>query len=493
MNIYWGDLHNHCGITYGIGSLENALRIARNHLDFATVTPHAFWPDMPPRSPEIDYLIDFHEKGFSKIAENWDAVKATIDRANEPNMFTSLFSFEMHSSRYGDHHFVSPDRTLEIAKFPTPRAVIDNCDARAIAIPHHIGYTPGYRGIDWESFDEQISPVVEVISKHGCAMHERSGFPYYHDMGPFDPRNSAYRGLAGGRRFGFAGSTDHHAGFPGSFGDGKLAVLAEENTREAIFRALKGRRTYAATGSRMLCDFAVNGEGFGGEIPSAGSYNLRFSVAASNAIDRIVVFRDMKPIHVVDGCALPEAGGRHKLRLELGWGDNPDAPYPWDVRVRVENGRILSAEQCLRGRSVLSPTERVGGGDDINRCDWGIRERTDSEIRFFCETWRNNSTLSPSTAQLILEIEGGPDARLVYEINGIAVDTTVGKLADAGLSGHVKPYNSQAYKLHTAVPSGKYAYEGELRVPDDGAGLYHMEVRQFDGDAAYVSPVFVNR
>lgn len=24
MNIYWGDLHNHCGITYGFGSLENA-------------------------------------------------------------------------------------------------------------------------------------------------------------------------------------------------------------------------------------------------------------------------------------------------------------------------------------------------------------------------------------------------------------------------------------------------------------------------------------
>ena len=27
MNIYWGDLHNHCGITYGLGSLENALEI----------------------------------------------------------------------------------------------------------------------------------------------------------------------------------------------------------------------------------------------------------------------------------------------------------------------------------------------------------------------------------------------------------------------------------------------------------------------------------
>ena len=75
MNIYWGDLHNHCGITYGLGSLENALEVARSHLDFVSVTPHAFWPDMPPRTPDTDFLVDFHERGFAKIADNWDAVK----------------------------------------------------------------------------------------------------------------------------------------------------------------------------------------------------------------------------------------------------------------------------------------------------------------------------------------------------------------------------------------------------------------------------------
>ena len=32
--LLWGDLHNHCGITYGFGSLQNALKIARSHLDF---------------------------------------------------------------------------------------------------------------------------------------------------------------------------------------------------------------------------------------------------------------------------------------------------------------------------------------------------------------------------------------------------------------------------------------------------------------------------
>lgn len=44
--LLWGDLHNHCGITYGFGSLQNALKIARSHLDFCCITGHAMWPDI---------------------------------------------------------------------------------------------------------------------------------------------------------------------------------------------------------------------------------------------------------------------------------------------------------------------------------------------------------------------------------------------------------------------------------------------------------------
>lgn len=493
MNVYWGDLHNHCGITYGIGSLSNALDVAKRHLDFVSVTPHAFWPDIPERTPDTDFLVDFHEKGFAKIAKNWDAVKAEINRANVPGKLTTFFSFEMHSSRWGDHHFVSPDDTLQIAQLPTPGAVVAANSARTIAIPHHIGYTPGYRGIDWDGFDGHISPVVEVVSKHGCAMHERAGFPYYHDMGPLDPRNTVFRGLKGGARFGFVGSTDHHAGFPGSFGDGKLAVLAEENTREAIFDAICRRRTYAVTGSRILCSFSVNGMPMGSEIPSAGAYDLAYRVEASSSIDRVVLFRDLKPVCVVDGWTLPEKGGRYKLRLELGWGDNLEQPYFWEVRVHIDNGRILGNEPCLRGRSVLSPNQRVDGGEDINRARFGLTQEDDCEACFFCETFRNNSTLSPSTDMLVTEIEGTPNTLVRYEINGRIIEKRLAELLECGLSGQVKPYNSQAYKLHTAVPFGQYAVEGSLRLPEDGAGFYHMEVRQFDGDAAYVSPAFITR
>ena len=41
--------------------------------------------------------------------------------------------------------------------------------------PHHIGYRQGYRGINWNTFDETVSPVVEIVSMHGCA--ESAGLP----------------------------------------------------------------------------------------------------------------------------------------------------------------------------------------------------------------------------------------------------------------------------------------------------------------------------
>jgi len=67
MPIYWGDIHSHCGISYGYGTLENALANARKHLDFCAVTGHAMWPDMPDDRENFGFVIDFHEKGFKHL------------------------------------------------------------------------------------------------------------------------------------------------------------------------------------------------------------------------------------------------------------------------------------------------------------------------------------------------------------------------------------------------------------------------------------------
>ena len=111
--LLWGDLHNHCGITYGFGSLQNALKIARSHLDFCCITGHAMWPDIYARTPETEFIVDFHREGFKKLLDHWDEIRAEMARQNDGGLVT-FQSYEMHSSLYGDHHIISPDDTFPL-------------------------------------------------------------------------------------------------------------------------------------------------------------------------------------------------------------------------------------------------------------------------------------------------------------------------------------------------------------------------------------------
>ena len=160
--LLWGDLHNHCGITYGFGSLQNALKIARSHLDFCCITGHAMWPDIYARTPETEFIVDFHREGFKKLLEHWDEIRAEMARQNDGELVT-FQSYEMHSSLYGDHHIISPDDTFPLIYRDSPARLVADCGVRAIAVPHHIGYTPGYRGINWELYDQNITTWARGI------------------------------------------------------------------------------------------------------------------------------------------------------------------------------------------------------------------------------------------------------------------------------------------------------------------------------------------
>ncbi len=368
MDVFFGDLHNHCGITYGFGSLENALKVARTHLDFTSITGHAMWPDIPAKNEDTAFIVDFHEKGFEKLRENWTDIRKQIAQANTDGLVT-FQGYEMHSSAYGDHHLVSPSDDLKLVYRETPNELVRDCGAQAIAVPHHIAYVPGYRGINWDSFDETISPIVEVYSKHGCSMHADSPYPYYHNMGPRDPRNTVEQGLKRLKCFSFVASTDHHAGFPGSYGDGLAAIWAEEKTRESLWNAILKGRTYAVTGDRIRGFLKVN-DAWMGETISTSRRTVTCHIEGDSAIKQVRLYRNGECIRCENGKFSKEKSTRFKLRIEMGWGNHQES-FKWDGRLQIENGRIIRGYPCLRGKSVLSPTEMKGKNpsEDINAMD----------------------------------------------------------------------------------------------------------------------------
>lgn len=495
MKILWGDLHNHCGITYGFGKLEYALQAAELQLDFCAITGHAMWPDMYEKNTDTEFVVNFHEKGFQKLLDNWEEVREKIAEANSKELVT-FQGYEMHSCQYGDHHIISKSDKLPLIYRNSPRELVEDCGVEAIVVPHHIGYTPGYRGINWDEFDEQISPVVEVYSKHGCGMSESSVFPYYHNMGPRDSRNTVYEGLKRGKKFSFVGSTDHHAGFPGSYGDGMVAVLAVEKNRDSIFEALKAGRTYAVTGDKIECKFNINDAEMGAKI-QAGERRISYDIRTEYAMDKIVLYKNLKPLHILNGEFFRDVckQGKYKLRIEMGWG-NQDELFSWNGNIKVTRGSIASYNTYFRGRNVLSPSETEQYDEDsVNLIENSVVRGHEDEVKWQCETVKNKSTLHPMTDHIVFEIDGTLDTEVTISINGQVEMHKISELLEYGYSKHVKPYHSQAYKVHQMIPETQYHFQLELE--DVNAELecdvYHMEVVQKNGHCAFVSPIFVTK
>ncbi|MBW3541277.1 MAG: hypothetical protein KY476_13500, partial [Planctomycetes bacterium] len=84
MHLYWGDLHSHCSVSYGHGTVRQALLRAQEQLDFCSVTGHAFWPDMPRDRDAYGEIIDYHTEGFARLARNWPALLDEQAAATRP-------------------------------------------------------------------------------------------------------------------------------------------------------------------------------------------------------------------------------------------------------------------------------------------------------------------------------------------------------------------------------------------------------------------------
>src|SRR5699024_6355642 len=135
---------------------------------------------------------------------NWEHVQAVTDGVHQDGKFVSLLSFEWHSMAYGDHCIYykgAHGPIIRANSLEELRVALRQSAQRgtpALAIPHHIGYRKGWRGINWDTYTEELSPVAEMVSMHGCGESDRAPRDYLHTMGPRDAESMAYYGLNAG-------------------------------------------------------------------------------------------------------------------------------------------------------------------------------------------------------------------------------------------------------------------------------------------------------
>ncbi len=298
-----------------------------------------------------------------------------------------------------------------------------------------------------------------------------------------------------GYHLGFVASTDHHAGFPGSYGDGMAAVVAEQKTRESLWEAIKARRTYAVTGDKILCEFKVNGAWMGSEITS-NVRQIKAHVETEGLLDKIVLYKNGKPYHVINGEMYQNINeeGSYKLRVEMGWGKGD--LYHWDGRISVEDGEIESYNTYFRGRSVLAPSKDEAYDEmDINDICTEACLRDEKTFTWSCDTVGNKSTLHPSTSSVVVKVKGSLHTKVSFQLNDKTYTATIEELIEHGYTNHMEYYHSQAFKIYKAVPETQYAFELELEdsEPVKEWDYYQLEVSQKNRQWAYISPVYVKK
>ena len=490
-SILYGDIHNHNAHGYGVGSIERSLDIARAHLDFFAFTGHSSWHDMPAMEGGRErHWID----GFKRLKDTWPRVQQVIAEGNRDGEFCAFLGFEWHSSRFGDQCVVFPrDHRSLFYGADVERLRAFCMEERALMIPHHLAYPKGMRGVNWEVFREDCTPVVEIYSEHGNAEHDRGPYDYFsHSMGGRETANTARAALDAGLRFGFVGSSDNHAGFPGAYGEGLMGALVGDFTREGVLEAIRARRTYALTGERIEVGFAVNGAPMGSSVESGRDASFEFDVRGRDELDVVEVVQDG---HIVDrffpGRMDEDQAFAQPLQVRLEWGWGPwgalalDRICDWAMSVSLSEGRITRVFPCLQSMPF----------DEQRRHRFERSGERSLAIRSY--TSRKNAYRENPNQSVVLELEAGPHAALELDLTQPATQKTSTRLGDLFHGSHnlrTGPFPKESYQWHRLVPLAASALSGKgaLEVDARRKGYAYLRARQANGHMAWASPVFLN-
>ncbi len=501
-HMYVGDIHNHCAIGYGHGTIEEAFQNAQLQLDFACVTCHAWWPDLP-EEERLAAVADYHRNGFAVTERAWPHVQAVVDANNQPGKFVTFLGHEWHNCEVGDHNVYYRDGVGDILRaqtLPEMRTLLRSLQAQGIAtmlLPHHIGYRQGYRGINWNAFTPEFSPIAEIISMHGCAESADAPRPYLHTMGPRDWESTYQYGLAQGHIVGVKGSTDHHSGHPGSYGHGRLGVWAEELTRASIWDAIYARRTYALTGDRIALQFSLNGAPMGAVLEAATERQIEVDVAGGYALDYVELLHNNRVIERRSGHENPTPADPFaepmQIHFEVGWAERGE-DVDWDVAIELAQGELLAVEPRFRGHEVVAPSATEAAAYAFSQ--WSQRDATG--LQFQTRTWGNSTTVTPSTQGLSLTVRGTAATRLRGTVNGQPFEVSLARLLAGPHVGYLGGFLTPSYYIHRAVPRAEststmqFTHRPEPQQAErQQRDWYYLRVRQSNDQWAWSSPIWV--
>jgi hypothetical protein len=291
--------------------------------------------------------------------------------------------------------------------------------------------------------------------------------------------------LRRGYRMGVVAGSDGVDGRPGNSHPGHMAVrnvrggltaiLADELSRESVWRALKQRRCYATTGERIVLDFRAGDLRMGDVATLAGPpppFEVRIEGTAP--IERVDFFRGVDCIGSVDRF---ESAGEASSFVRIAWrgasaqGNWQRARMSWDGELRIAGARILDVQDYA-----------------FDTPDEGVREHDARRV-----AWR--SVTAGDWDGVVLELDRPEAAELTFVSAPMNVRTRLDAVGIAGRRFEARNPERcvEIRPLPRTMPSRSFAGTFVDASPVAGSHAYWVRVRQADGAYAWSTPIFVDR
>ena len=477
---FWGDLHGQSGETIGTGSIEDYMDFARNKA-FLDVTSHQ--------------ANDFQIKPAF-----WDHLNTLTARLDEPGRFTVFPGYEWSGNTAvgGDHnvfyrhegsalrrcsHALLEDRSESTTDAHTLTDLYRDIRASGedAVLYAHVGGR--YANIHYDH-DPVLETAVEVHS----------------DWGTFEWILTD--GFALGRRVGIVANSDGHKGRPGAsypgiseFGayGGLTCFLAPENTRDAIFEAMRRRHHYATTGCRMAmdvrCTFQEGGTLFRrnpdavpdaktdtvtsaimGDIvqTSAGTVTLSVDLRAHVGIEKVELRRESETLETIRPYGVEDLGNRVRVIWSGAEYRGRGRNSRWLGRANLDAAKILRMEPINRWNPER-PLELRG----VQQAIW-------------------DSVTTGNLAGMDLWLDGlAGDCHLTTNLGEMGVD-----LSSLGLDAMIASFGGLARQLCvTRLPDTALArnlrFQRNVSLNAQGDTPIWICVTTEDGHQAWSSPIYL--
>ena len=290
--IYRGDMHRHTEISwdgYNDGSTEDTYRYAIDPgaLDFLAITEHNFGV-----ADKYDWFRSQKYADIFRVGSSFVPLFAYERSIRYPNGHRNVV-FPYRGAPILDYQHYEWSSSASYARQGPERFFAYLRKYKGVAMAHTSGTD---MGTDWSDYDPEVEPIVEIYQSdrnsyecEGC-WRSAPADEKKKQFGGYRPDGMVSVAWSKGYRLGVQASSDHlavHTSYS--------MLLAEENSREGLVKAIRARHTYGAT-DNIIVDFRLTEGGreylMGDEVAIASNPTFRVHVEGTDNLGEVEIVKN---------------------------------------------------------------------------------------------------------------------------------------------------------------------------------------------------------